>query len=169
MVSNRRFLANIFVPLDLQLILDGCNRQFLRSPLAPVAASPATSLRRLKAGQEGDPSSREALLRMTANGGLGCRTMRLGEADHSSWRVGNFGGASRSVKCGAGCCGKAVAEPPHSKMGWARFSVRTLRETLRVRAARFARWSGAFAPRLKPRVWWLGDWLALRWNFLVGG
>jgi hypothetical protein len=85
MVSNRRFLANIFVPLDLQLILDGSNRQFLRPPLAPVATPAATPLRRLKPGQEGDPSSRKALLRMTAKCGLDARTVRLGEADRSRW------------------------------------------------------------------------------------
>jgi hypothetical protein len=56
-------------------------------PRPPVATPPATFLRRLTAGQEGDPSSRKALLWMTAKGGFGGRTGRLGEADRLAGRA----------------------------------------------------------------------------------
>jgi hypothetical protein len=39
---------------------------------------------RVEPGQEGDPSSRKALLRMTAKCGLGGRTERLGEEDRTA-------------------------------------------------------------------------------------
>jgi hypothetical protein len=47
-----------------------------------------TCLLRLGPGQEGDPSSQRALLWMTAKGGLGEGTGRLGEADRfeRNWR-----------------------------------------------------------------------------------
>jgi hypothetical protein len=49
-----------------------------------VAEPPhSKSSRRWRAGQEGDPSSRKALLRMRAKNGLGKRTRRLGEAHRS--------------------------------------------------------------------------------------
>jgi hypothetical protein len=46
------------------------------------------------AGQEGDPSSRKALLWMTANYGLGERTRGLGEADRIGRREGLYVGLS---------------------------------------------------------------------------
>jgi hypothetical protein len=51
--------------------------------LAELHARRRTALLRFAAGQEGDPSSRRALLWMTAKGGLGGRAERLGEEDRS--------------------------------------------------------------------------------------
>jgi hypothetical protein len=57
-----------------------------------------------KAGQEGDPSSRKALLWMTAKGGLGGGTERLGEADRFlAWtkKAGGLKTAATKAFCGA--------------------------------------------------------------------
>jgi hypothetical protein len=55
-------------------------------PRPPAATPPTTFQLRLKAGQEGHPSSRKVLLWMTAKNGLGEKTPRLGEADQSAAR-----------------------------------------------------------------------------------